>query len=65
MIAGQDQYNAMAAQVLDNDRIQKSFADMILASVYEGLRRRRGKGGSGMPITPHKPSADGNGAVAG
>ena len=65
VIAGQDQYNAMAAQVLDNDRIQKAFADMILASVYEGLLRRRGKGTFNSPIQPHVPPAGGDGAVAG
>ena len=55
----------MATQVLDNERIQKAFTDMILAAVYERLRRPRGNEAAEMPFQPHAPPTGGDGAVAG
>jgi len=60
----QKQYSYMSSQVLDNERLQKEFADMILKQEYEGLRARRAKN---MPVVPFPqvPPVGGDAAFAG
>ena len=64
VIDGQEQYSYMSSQVLDNERLQKEFADMILKQEYEGLRARRAKN---MPVVPFPqvPPVAGDAAFAG
>ena len=41
VIEGLDHYQAMAGQVMGNERVQKAFAEIMLDVVYQEFQRRK------------------------